>query len=64
MYIPKRTKFQKIQKRKIKSLTSRNLNLIFGLFGLKLKQNCYLTAKQLETLDLNLSKGTKKVGRY
>jgi ribosomal protein L16/L10AE len=62
--IPKNTKFQKFQKKKIKHLPTKNINLVFGTFGLKVKQNCFLTAKQLDTLRLHLSKGTKKVGRY
>jgi ribosomal protein L16/L10AE len=64
LFIPKNTKFIKFQKKKIKNLPSSNLDLIHGFFGLKVKQNCYLTSKQLEMLKLSLSKGTKKIGRY
>jgi large subunit ribosomal protein L16 len=64
-FIPKKsTKFQKLQKKKIKNLPTKNISLTFGVFGLKVSQNCFLTAKQLDTLKLHLSKGTKKVGRY
>jgi ribosomal protein L16/L10AE len=64
LFTPKNTKYQKLQKKKIKSLPTKNTNLVFGFFGLKVKQNCFLTAKQLETLKQNLAKATKKVGRY
>jgi large subunit ribosomal protein L16 len=64
LFVPKITKFQKLQKKKIKNLSTKNTNLSFGSFGLKVKQNCFLTAKQLDMLKFYLAKGTKKIGRY
>lgn len=64
LFIPKNTKFTKLQKKKIKNSPSKTLDLVYGSFGLKIKQNCFLTSKQLDMIKLNLSKGTKKVGRY
>ena len=64
LFIPKQTKFVKFQKKKIKNSSSNTLDLVYGYYGLKIKQNCYLTSKQLEMIKLNLAKGTKKIGRY
>jgi hypothetical protein len=64
LFIPKNTKFTKLQKKKVKNSPSKVLDLVHGFFGLKVKQNCFLTSKQLEMIKLILSKGTKKVGRY
>jgi ribosomal protein L16/L10AE len=64
LFIPKSTKFTKLQKKKIKNLPSKSLKLMHGSFGLKAKENCFLTSKQLEMVKLNLSKDTKKVGKY
>ena len=64
LFIPKSIKFPKLQKKKIKNSSSNTLTLVYGQFGLKVKQNCCLTSKQLEMIKLNLAKGTKKVGRY
>lgn len=64
LYIPKNTKFAKFQKKKIKQAQSKILELNYGSFGLKSKDNFYLTSGQLEMIKLNLAKGTKKVGRY
>jgi ribosomal protein L16/L10AE len=64
LFIPKNTKFIKFQKKKVKNVASKALNLVYGCFGLRVKQNCCLTSQQLEMLKLNLSKGTKKIGRY
>jgi len=63
-FIPKTTKFLKLQKKKIRNLPTKNLNLVNGTFGLKANQNCFLTSKQIEMIKLNLAKGTKKSGRY
>ena len=63
-FIPKSTNFLKLQKKKIKNLPTKNLNLVSGTFGLKATQNCFLTSKQIEMLKINLAKGTKKSGRY
>ena len=64
LFIPKNTKFTKFQKKKVKNSPSKILDLNYGSFGLKVKQNCCLTSKQLEMIKVNLSKGTKKIGRY
>lgn len=64
LFLPKTIKFVKLQKKKVKNSASKSLNLNYGLFGLKAKQNCCLTSKQLEMIKFNLAKGTKKLGRY
>ena len=64
LFIPKQTKYVKFQKKKIKNSSSAALNLVYGYYGLKTKQNCCLTSQQLEMIKLNLAKGTKKIGRY
>lgn len=64
LFIPKKTKFTKLQKKKIKTIPTKVLSLVYGAYALKVKQNCMLTSNQLEMLNLNLSKGTKKVGKY
>lgn len=64
MFIPKKTKFTKLQKNKIKTIPTRGLTFVYGIYALKVKQNCLLTSKQLEMLNLKLSKGTKKIGKY
>jgi ribosomal protein L16/L10AE len=64
LYIPKNTKFTKFQKKKIKNSASKFLTLNYGSFGLRTKENSILTSKQIEMLNLNLTKGTKKTGRY
>lgn len=64
LFVPKSTKFMKLQKDKVKSVSAKMLTLVYGTFALKVKQSCFITSKQLEMIKLNLSKGTKKVGRY
>lgn len=64
LFTPKNTKYIKFQKKRIKNSPSKVLALNYGTFGLKVKQNCCLTSTQIEMIKLNLSKGTKKIGRY
>ena len=63
-FIPKNIKFPKVQKKKIKNLTSTNTELVFGTVGLKIAENGFLTSKQLDMLKLLLSKSLKKQGQY
>lgn len=63
-FTPKNTKFNKFQKNKIRHIPSSNLNLVYGVFALKAKNNGYLTVSQLNTLQLQLVRGTKKLGQY
>lgn len=63
-FLPKRTKFLKLQKKKIKTIPTRMLLPCYGSCALKSKQNGVLTSTQFEMLSLKLAKGTKKVGKY
>jgi ribosomal protein L16/L10AE len=63
-FIPKNTKFMKVQKKKIKNLTSTNTDLVFGTVGLKIAENGFLTSKQLDMLKFFLAKNLKKQGQY
>ena len=64
LFTPKISKFQKLQKNKVKRFSNKNLVLAFGAFGLKAMNSGVLTAKQLEMLSNYLSKTIKKLGQY
>lgn len=63
-FIPKKKEFRKLQKKKVKISASRNNTLSFGDFGLKIKENYFLTSSQLEMIRIFLSKEIKKVGKF
>jgi large subunit ribosomal protein L16 len=48
-FIPKRTKYVKLQKSKIKKTKSKGNKLVFGFYGLKATTTGYLTPKHIET---------------
>ena len=47
MLQPKRTKFRREQKNRMKGNSGRGNQLAFGSFGLKNLENCWLTAHQI-----------------
>ena len=48
MLQPKRTKFRREQKNRMKGNSGRGNQLAFGSFGLKTLENCWLTAQPIE----------------
>ena len=48
MLQPKRTKFRREQKNRMKGNAQRGNQLAFGSFGIKTLENCWLTAQQIE----------------
>lgn len=64
MFIPKKKEITKLQKSKIKISAVKNTILAFGEFGLKVKENSFITSNQLEMLRVFLVKKTKKVGKF
>ncbi|MCF0174280.1 MAG: 50S ribosomal protein L16 [Bacteroidales bacterium] len=48
MLQPKKTKFRRQQKGRMKGLAQRGNQLVFGSFGIKTLENCWLTGRQIE----------------
>ena len=48
MLQPKRTKYRKMQKGRMKGLAQRGSNLDFGSFGIKALEECWMTSRQIE----------------
>lgn len=64
LFVPQKKELKKLQKKKIKNFAFRNNSLSFGDFGLKIKENYFLTSAQLEMVRVFLSRETKKVGKF
>lgn len=62
MFFPKKTKYKKQFKQKIKGQTERGSKIIYGLFALKSTQNGRLTARQIEAARRSITKKMKKLG--
>ena len=63
MLQPKRTKFRKAHKGRIKGLATSGNSLAFGQFGLKAVEPTRLTARQLEAARRALTRHMKRAGQ-
>ena len=63
MLSPKRTKFRKVQKGRIKGKATRGNKVLKGDFGIVAMEPTWITANQIEATRVTLSRYTKKVGK-
>lgn len=63
MLQPKRTKFRKQQKGRIKGIATRGHNLAFGTFGIKALEPARITSRQLEAARVAMTRAMKREGQ-
>ncbi|HIX55214.1 MAG TPA: 50S ribosomal protein L16 [Candidatus Sphingobacterium stercoripullorum] len=63
MLQPKRTKFRKMQKGRIKGLATRGTDLAFGSFGIKAMQGAWITSRQIEAARIAVTRYMKREGQ-
>jgi large subunit ribosomal protein L16 len=63
MLQPKKTKYRKQQKGRVKGNAGRGFSVAFGSFGLKALDTCFLTSKQLEAARVALNRFMKREGQ-
>lgn len=63
MLQPKRTKFRKKQKGRVKGLANRGHRIAFGQFGLKSMEPAWITARQIEAARIALTRYMKREGQ-
>lgn len=63
MLQPKRTKYKKTQKGRIKGLSHRGSHLSFGDFGIKALEPTWITSRQIEATRVALARNIKKSGK-
>ena len=63
MLQPKRTKFRREQKNRMKGNSQRGNQLAFGSFGIKTLENCWLTAQQIEAARQAISRRMNREGQ-
>lgn len=64
MLMPKKVKFRKVQRGRLKGLSKGARTVDFGQFGLQALEPTWLTARQIEALRVSLSRHLKKVGNF
>ena len=63
MLQPKRTKFRKMMKRKMKGNATRGSELAFGSFGIKAMEGVWMTARQIEAARIAITRYMKREGQ-
>jgi len=63
MLQPKRSKFRKMHKMKMKGDAKRGDQLSFGSFGIKATEGCWVTSRQLEAARVAVTRHMKREGQ-
>ncbi|MDL2227976.1 50S ribosomal protein L16 [Bacteroidales bacterium OttesenSCG-928-K03] len=63
MLQPKKTKYRKVQKAKMKGNSMRGNQLAFGSFGIKTLEECWLTGRQIEAARQAVTRKMKREGQ-
>jgi large subunit ribosomal protein L16 len=63
MLQPKRTKYRKMQKGRMKGNSQRGHQLAFGSFGIKALEECWLTSRQIEAARIAVTRYMKREGQ-
>jgi large subunit ribosomal protein L16 len=63
MLQPKRTKFRKMQKGRIKGIAQRGHRIAFGSFGLKTLEPGWITSRQIESARIAMTRFMKREGQ-
>jgi len=63
MLQPKRTKFRKMHKMKMKGLANRGSQLAYGSFGIKAMEGAWITARQIEAARIAVTRYMKREGQ-
>ncbi len=62
MLQPRKVKFRKVQKGRIKGDATRGAELSFGSYGLKTLEGNFLTSRQIEACRITISRAMKREG--
>ena len=63
MLQPKKTKYRRVQKGKMKGLAQRGNQLAFGTFGIKSLQETWLTGRQIEAARVAVTRHMQRQGQ-
>ncbi len=63
MLMPKRTKFRKMQKGRVKGLAQRGARVTFGDYGIKVLEAGWITSRQIEAARIAMTRRMKRVGK-
>lgn len=61
--MPKKTKYRKVQRGRMKGISKGARDVTFGEYGLQALEPAWMTARQIEAIRVTLSRNLKKVGK-
>ncbi len=63
MLVPKKTKFRKVQKGKMRGMSKGARTFNFGQYGLEAVESSWVTAQQIEAIRVTISRKLLKTGK-
>jgi large subunit ribosomal protein L16 len=63
MLMPKKTKYRKVQRGRMKGISKGARDVAFGDYGLQAVEPAWMTARQIEAIRVTLSRHLKKIGK-
>ena len=63
MLMPKRVKYRKAQRGRMKGIATRGSTLAFGDYGLQATDRCRVTARQIEAARVAMTRHVKRGGK-
>jgi large subunit ribosomal protein L16 len=63
MLQPKRTKYRKMQKGRMKGISHRGSQMAFGTFGIKALEEAWITSRQIEAARIAVTRFMKREGQ-
>lgn len=63
MLQPKRTKYRKMQKGRMKGIAQRGSEMAFGSFGIKAMEEAWITSRQIEAARIAVTRFMKREGQ-
>jgi large subunit ribosomal protein L16 len=63
MLSPKRTKYRKMQRGRLKGKACRNNSLVHGAYGIQALEPVWLTSRQIEAARRTITRATKRSGK-
>ncbi|MBP7854823.1 50S ribosomal protein L16 [Candidatus Babeliales bacterium] len=64
MLMPKKTKFRKSQRGRMKGMSKGAKTVDFGQFGLQAQEPAWITSQQIEALRVSVARKIKKGGKF
>jgi len=63
MLLPKRTKFRRVHRGRLKGVATKSNKIVFGDFGLQAAEPVWLTSRQIEATRRSLTRYVRRTGK-